>query len=184
MRSFWVAPALLAVASAADAATDATAAATDSATGSTTTAAHATAITIQGTRDPMSIDVATGSVTYESVTTTTTVPTASITAIPTASNGNSSETSTSSDTKSLLVGSQTSSATESGTATSATPAATNTQPCNGYVEFCDRSYSNITYVTAHNSPFDRKGNLASNQQYDVTAQLNDGVRMRMLSSPF
>jgi hypothetical protein len=39
-------------------------------------------------------------------------------------------------------------------------------------------------VTAHNSPFDRKGNLASNQQYPVTTQLNDGIRMRTLSSPF
>ena len=33
------------------------------------------------------------------------------------------------------------------------PAPTNTQPCNGYLEFCERSYSNITYVAAHNFPF-------------------------------
>lgn len=184
MRSLWVAPALLAVVSAAaDTAADS---ATDAATSLTTTAAGGTVLTIQGTRDPMSIDVATGSVTYESVTATTTVPTTgSITAIPTASKGNASESSTSSDTKTVLVGSQsTSNATVSGTATSAIPSATNTQPCNGYVEFCDRSYSNITFVTAHNSPFDRKGNLASNQQYPVTTQLNDGIRMRTLSSPF
>jgi hypothetical protein len=54
---------------------------------------------------------------------------------------------------------------------------TNTQACNGYVEFCTRNYSNITVVAAHNSPFDRAGNLASNQLYPVTTQLNDGIRM-------
>lgn len=54
----------------------------------------------------------------------------------------------------------------------------NTQPCNGYPEFCARKYSNITMVAAHNSPFVRKGNVASNQALDVTTQLDDGVRMR------
>jgi hypothetical protein len=67
--------------------------------------------------------------------------------------------------------------------TSAVPLPTNTQPCNGYVEFCARNYSNITVVAAHNSPFVRKGNLAANQAYPVTTQLNDGVRMREYSRP-
>lgn len=58
----------------------------------------------------------------------------------------------------------------------------NTQPCNGYPEFCSRSYSNITMVAAHNSPFVRPGNAASNQALDVTTQLDDGIRMCM-SSP-
>lgn len=53
----------------------------------------------------------------------------------------------------------------------------NTQPCNGWPEFCSRSYSNITMVAAHNSPFVRPGNAGSNQALDVTQQLNDGVRM-------
>jgi hypothetical protein len=48
--------------------------------------------------------------------------------------------------------------------------------CNGYAEFCDRKYSNITYVVAHNSPFHKAHNAASNQDFDVTTQLNDGVR--------
>ncbi|KAG6064857.1 hypothetical protein E4U32_008056 [Claviceps aff. humidiphila group G2b] len=52
----------------------------------------------------------------------------------------------------------------------------NTQPCNKYVEFCTRKYSNITNVGCHNSPFVRPGNSGSNQELDVTAQLNDGVR--------
>lgn len=184
MRSFWIAPALLAVVSAASAATDtATNTATDTAAESTITAAGGTVLTLSGTRDPMTNDFATGSVTYESLTTTKTLPSGSITAIPTASNGNHSESTTSSDTKTVLVGTQGSSnTTGSGTATSATPAPTNTQPCNGYVEFCARNYSNITYVAAHNSPFDRKGNLASNQAYSVTTQLNDGIRMRTFYS--
>ncbi|OJJ35855.1 hypothetical protein ASPWEDRAFT_41090 [Aspergillus wentii DTO 134E9] len=63
-----------------------------------------------------------------------------------------------------------------GTATTSSGAA-NTQACNGYTEFCERKYSNITMVTAHNSPFAKKNNIASNQNYDVTTQLNDGVRM-------
>lgn len=57
------------------------------------------------------------------------------------------------------------------------PLPTNTQPCNGYVEFCTRSYGNITYVAAHNSPFVRENNVASNQNLEVTEQLNDGIRM-------
>ncbi len=65
--------------------------------------------------------------------------------------------------------------TTSQTSTSATP--TNTQPCNNYSEFCNRQYSNITYVAAHNSPFVNPDNAAANQQLGVIAQLNDGIRM-------
>jgi len=53
----------------------------------------------------------------------------------------------------------------------------NTQPCNNYVEFCLRKYSNITEVAAHNSPFTRQNNAARNQEYPVTQQLNDGIRV-------
>lgn len=66
--------------------------------------------------------------------------------------------------------------TAAGTSSSAAP--TNTQPCNGYTELCSRKYSNVTEVCAHNSPFTIKNNAASNQNYDVTTQLNDGIRMR------
>lgn len=62
-------------------------------------------------------------------------------------------------------------------ATSSAPRPTNTQPCNGYAEFCNLKYSNITQIGAHNSPFDIKGNAASNQELDVQTQLNDGIRM-------
>ncbi|MCJ1440166.1 MAG: hypothetical protein MMC23_000649 [Stictis urceolatum] len=65
--------------------------------------------------------------------------------------------------------------TATGTATSAAP--TNIRPCNGYVEYCDRSYSNITYVAAHNSPFVQVNSAAANQDFDIFSQLNDGIRM-------
>ena len=99
---------------------------------------------------------------------------------------NATEAETGSGTVTFLTGSIT--GTVSGTATrpgnfSVTPSSTstaptvvNTQPCNNYVELCDRKYSNITMVGCHNSPFVRPGNLASNQALDVTQQLNDGVR--------
>lgn len=67
-----------------------------------------------------------------------------------------------------------------GTASSTTSSAaqaTNTQPCNGYPELCGKKYGNITQVCAHNSPFARANNAASNQDYGVTQQLNDGIRM-------
>jgi hypothetical protein len=72
-----------------------------------------------------------------------------------------------------------------GTATSTTSSIvpTNTQPCNNYPELCNRKYSNITEVAAHNSPFAIKNNAGSNQALDVTTQLNDGIRMRTYIPP-
>ncbi|KAF1960272.1 PLC-like phosphodiesterase [Byssothecium circinans] len=72
-------------------------------------------------------------------------------------------------------GTRTSNGTATGTANNARPS--NTQPCNNYAEFCSRKYSNITEVCAHNSPFVRERNVQSNQQYGVTQQLNDGIRV-------
>jgi hypothetical protein len=68
--------------------------------------------------------------------------------------------------------------TMSPTGTGTAPALpSNTQPCNNYLEFCDRKYSNITEVCAHNSPYTRKNNIARNQEYSVKQQLDDGIRM-------
>ncbi|KAG9785242.1 PLC-like phosphodiesterase, partial [Aureobasidium melanogenum] len=102
-----------------------------------------------------------------------------------ASTSTSDNSTSSSPTQTLLVGTaktttalngtSTTNATTSSTTTSARP--TNTVPCNGYPEFCQRKFSNITYVAAHNSPFIRGGNLAANQMLDVETQLNDGIRM-------
>ncbi|KAF2036727.1 PLC-like phosphodiesterase [Setomelanomma holmii] len=65
------------------------------------------------------------------------------------------------------------------TATSTTsrlPEPSNTRPCNGYAEFCERKFSNISMVVAHNSPFVKPHNAASNQVNPVIDQLDDGVR--------
>jgi hypothetical protein len=68
------------------------------------------------------------------------------------------------------------------TGTSSAPAVTNTAACNNYPEFCNRKYSNITEVAAHNAAFAVKNNAGSNQEYSITDQLNDGIRMRKLES--
>lgn len=176
MRPLWIAPVLLALASA-----------------TTTLSDDAVSLmTLQGTKDPFSLEgLKTG--TYESVTTTITVSTSSsldLTTTPTATTGTASATANSTETTTsasitLLVGGQGTApnATANGTmfassTSSSSPLPTNTQPCNGYVEFCARNYSNITVVAAHNSPFVRPGSFAANQQYPVTTQLNDGIRMR------
>lgn len=67
--------------------------------------------------------------------------------------------------------------TSNGTATSTAAQVTNTQPCNNYPEFCERSYGNITEVSTHNSPFIKAGNVAANQDLSIQQQLNDGIRM-------
>ncbi|KAF3000654.1 hypothetical protein E8E14_007269 [Neopestalotiopsis sp. 37M] len=47
--------------------------------------------------------------------------------------------------------------------------------CNGNAALCDRKYSNVSFIGAHDSPF--VGILPTqNQLQDVTAQLNQGVR--------
>lgn len=76
------------------------------------------------------------------------------------------------------IGNNSMNATGTTSATATSSPVVNTQPCNNYVEFCTRKYSNITMVAAHNSPFVRKNNVAANQALDVTQQLEDGIRMR------
>jgi len=56
----------------------------------------------------------------------------------------------------------------------ATPRATT---CNGHAELCQRGFGNVTFVGAHNSYAVGVNNLATNQDYDVTQQLKDGIRM-------
>jgi hypothetical protein len=178
MRSLWITPVLLSLVMA-----------------STTTTTTNSLMTLQGTKDPFSIEGPTG--TYESVTTTIIVSGTSsastsgsgtgVASITGNTTDSMSATTTTSASVTLLVGGQgtTPNETANGTiaATSSTSSSalpTNTQPCNGYVEFCSRNYSNITVVAAHNSPFVRPGSFAANQQYPVTTQLNDGIRMRRL----
>lgn len=47
--------------------------------------------------------------------------------------------------------------------------------CNGNAALCDRKFSNVTFVGAHNSPFVGIG-PADNQLTDVSSQLSQGVR--------
>lgn len=107
----------------------------------------------------------------------------SVTIAPNATTTDSRSTrSSTTDSLTLISGSpKSSSTTMSGnfsTTPSASPSASpvNSRPCNNYPEFCNRKYSNITMVAAHNSPFVRTGSAAANQQYTVKTQLDDGVR--------
>ncbi|KAI9444817.1 PLC-like phosphodiesterase [Lactarius indigo] len=54
--------------------------------------------------------------------------------------------------------------------------------CNGFSQFCDRSYGNITFVGAHDSYAVGTSNLFANQDYNVTQQLNDGIRMLQMQA--
>ncbi|KAL3480081.1 PLC-like phosphodiesterase [Aspergillus californicus] len=76
-----------------------------------------------------------------------------------------------------ITGNVTSNSTHSSTPSPSSTPPVNTQPCNGYPEFCDRKYSNISMVGAHNSPFVMQGNVAANQALSVQYQLDDGIRM-------
>lgn len=108
------------------------------------------------------------------VTDTASASNASFTGTASAS-GNSSS-SAAAEQSSALLGTRTM-APANATGTQSAAQASNTVPCNGFPEFCNRKYSNITMITAHNSPFDIPNNVASNQDFGVIAQLNDGVRM-------
>ncbi|WFD19436.1 hypothetical protein MCAP1_001666 [Malassezia caprae] len=51
--------------------------------------------------------------------------------------------------------------------------------CNGYQELCNRKYSNITYIGAHDSYAvgDQLSDLGANQLTNVSSQLSDGIRL-------
>ncbi|KAE8354864.1 PLC-like phosphodiesterase [Aspergillus coremiiformis] len=148
-------------------------------------------LTLDGTITGKLSDVATPTGTYLSVTSTVTLGNDhdSVVGSPTVTGSEVMTTaSNSSDTKNaslnpltVLAGSHIVNGTANATMTtsasaSATPVV-NTQPCNGYPEFCARNYSNITVVAAHNSPFVKLGSFAANQALLVENQLNDGIRM-------
>ena len=134
--------------------------------------------------------------TYLSATGQSTISSASLTASNTTSgfvtsstsgsgSGQSTASATSHSLTALVGGAGTTSTAGNGTgtatSTSSAARATNTLPCNNYPEFCNRAYSNITEVCAHNSAFSIKNNAASNQALTITQQLNDGIRMRKFS---
>ncbi|KAE9968335.1 hypothetical protein BLS_005904 [Venturia inaequalis] len=138
-------------------------------------------------------DLPTGLLSYLSISTTITLSSgissttllsgSNPAAVSSSSTGSSNATITSSTSSTspsvTYLGGGTSKTSGNGTASSTSSAAkpTNTQPCNGYAEFCNRPYSNITNVAAHNYPFVQLANTGRNQELGVTDQLNDGVRM-------
>nr|OQO21215.1 hypothetical protein B0A51_08970 [Rachicladosporium sp. CCFEE 5018] len=109
-------------------------------------------------------------------TSTATVESQNATSSASSANTQITRTSTSQTLTALVGGGQTSS-TGTASSTSTAPLPVNTQPCNGHVEFCNRSYGNITQVCAHNSAFAVKNNAGSNQQLGIEDQLNDGIGM-------
>ncbi len=53
--------------------------------------------------------------------------------------------------------------------------------CNGSPRLCDRPYNDVTYLTSHNAMASSdRGFLGANQDPDLTAQLDNGVRGMML----
>ncbi|OGM44141.1 hypothetical protein ABOM_007010 [Aspergillus bombycis] len=166
--------------------------AADDSSSSTGTSTGKGVFTLEGTITDKVTDAATPTGTYQSITSTVTLGTGHGTVIgshtltgsdamvTTASNSSNATTSTS-NSLTVLGGTQTLNGTANGTMTASASASSspvvNTQPCNGYPEFCARNYSNITVVAAHNSPFVQPGSVAANQALDVEAQLDDGIRM-------
>lgn len=53
--------------------------------------------------------------------------------------------------------------------------------CNGSPLLCDRRYNEVAYPTTHNSMSNRQEHwLVPNQNFNITRQLNDGIRALML----
>lgn len=55
------------------------------------------------------------------------------------------------------------------------------QVCNGYAEYCNKPYNELTYILTHNS-YGHIANPAANQVCPVNTQLDDGVRGLKLSA--
>ncbi|KAI0686075.1 PLC-like phosphodiesterase [Cytidiella melzeri] len=68
-------------------------------------------------------------------------------------------------------------ATSTGTAAHARSVESRATSCNGFAELCDRNYGNVTFVGAHDSYAVGTNSLSTNQDYDVTQQLTDGIRL-------
>lgn len=103
---------------------------------------------------------------------------ATLTSAPSGSTASANATISASQSDSVInIGGGNRTRTPTGSATGSAALPQNTQPCNNYLEFCNRRYSNITEVAAHNSMFTKARNVGRNQDYGVTQQLNDGIRM-------
>lgn len=138
-------------------------------------------VTLTGTDRRITGADAEGTVSVPSDFEGSSIPTGTISGVVSgtmASNATASITSTQSPLTQVIGGTRTTGISGNMTTTTSTASQpSNTQPCNNYPELCTRRYSNITEVAAHNSPFVRQNNAASNQVLDVTHQLNDGIRV-------
>jgi len=127
----------------------------------------------------------TGQTTVRTLTETLTASNGSVETVTTTSHVSSTNTQITASTSSVSLiniggtaGNATATnGTHNASSTSSSVLPSNTVPCNGFPEFCNRKYSNITMVTAHNAAFAIKNNIASNQEFGIVTQLNDGVRM-------
>ncbi|KAI6008378.1 PLC-like phosphodiesterase [Pisolithus orientalis] len=58
-----------------------------------------------------------------------------------------------------------------------TPGVRRATTCNGSPDLCARSFGNVTFVGTHDSYAVGVNNLAANQDYNISQQLKDGIRM-------
>ncbi|KAG1810215.1 PLC-like phosphodiesterase [Suillus plorans] len=54
--------------------------------------------------------------------------------------------------------------------------------CNGSPDLCTRSFGNVTFVGAHDSYAVGTNNIFATQDYNITQQLNDGIRMLQMQA--
>ncbi|KIK48394.1 hypothetical protein CY34DRAFT_798209 [Suillus luteus UH-Slu-Lm8-n1] len=54
--------------------------------------------------------------------------------------------------------------------------------CNGSPDLCTRSFGNVTFVGAHDSYAVGTNNVFTTQDYNITQQLNDGIRMLQMQA--
>jgi len=64
----------------------------------------------------------------------------------------------------------------------ASPSVPRATTCNGSPDLCDRSFGNVTFVGAHDSYAVGINNFATNQDYNITQQMNDGIRMLQMQT--
>lgn len=142
---------------------------------------YSSTITIPTSSSPITTSPLLSTITNGSTTITSTIGSTTIFGYNTGEIvGNATSLLGSSSSSQVLLSGTSRSSTGSLTLNSTATTTSNTGPlptCNNYPEFCNRSYGNITEVSAHNSPFVKANNAAANQALSVTTQLNDGIRM-------
>jgi hypothetical protein len=136
-------------------------------------------VSVESPTGPQTVVFDYGSVLVTSVVGASSMDGTSNNTIAPQSSFSSSSSSQSTSTGSLvaITGADSAGSSSATAATSSRPRpTTNTRPCNGHVELCNRKLSNVSMVVAHNSPFVVPRNAASNQVYPVLNQLEDGIR--------